>query len=272
MPTFAGKFHQNIVTPLLECRIFYNSQNAILDTARNLKYTIKGMTRMQTQPPRLLTIGSSCINRFQFDFFQDRTPDTAHYFVRSLFESNIISLVGTEAILQLALKQELLPAIQDISAYHVAWDAFIFNRHLPDVCFYHETETAQNFAKPGEKERLVSKLCHQAGPLVQPRTGGRMHLIWSNIQPNLPHAVENLMAWQHFQLTEERYQTIKSLACALFGSDTRFTFISVAQDLDPGLAHEPDVQIVDLPRGDTYEGPPRLFDTLLSEIISKASA
>ncbi len=191
--------------PLLECGILYNFKDIILDPTRNLQYTIKGMTRMQIQPTRILTIGSSCINRFQFDFFQNRTLDTTHYFVRSLFESNIISLVGTEAILQLALKQELLPAIRDISAYHVAWDALIFNRHLPDVCFYHETEIAQNFETPGEKERLVSKLCHQAGPLVQPRTGGRMHLIWSNIQPNLPHAIENLMAWHHFQLTEERY-------------------------------------------------------------------
>lgn len=174
--------------------------------------------------------------------------------------------------MQLALKQELLPAIRDISAYHVAWHALIFNQHLPDVCLYHETEIAQNFEEPGEKERLISKLCHQAGPLVQPRHDERKHLIWSNIQPNLPHAVENLMPWQHFQLTVERYQRIKSLAGALFGSGTGFTFISVAQDLDPKLAHEPDVQIVDLPRGDTYEGPPKLFDALLSEIISNAAA
>lgn len=223
---------------------------------------------MNRQQIRVLTIGSSCINRFQFDFFKDRHSETAQYFSKSLFESNIVSLNGTETILRLALNQKLLPALQDISAYHVSEETLIFNHHLQDVCFYHETEIAQNFETFSEKERLVAKLCHQARPLLQPQKDKPMHLIWSNIQPNLPHAVENLMPWQHFQLTEQRYQTIKSLACELFGSNTRFTFLSVVQDLEPNLSQKPDVQIFDLPRGNTYEGPPRLFESLLSKITS----
>ena len=222
---------------------------------------------MGDSPTRVLTIGSSCINRFQFEFFQERHPGTDRHFVKSLFDWNITSLVGTESVLRHAASGDLRAALQDASQYHVAWDVLLFHRQLPGVCFFHEQEIAKTFDDHAQKETLISKLTHQAAPFLEPSFAGRTHLIWSNIQPNLPDTVENVTPWQDFQLTEARYETVTSLGRSLFGAETTFSFLSHPDDIDPALTAHPDVHVIDLPRSDVFKGPDDLYEGLLSGIV-----
>ena len=222
---------------------------------------------MAMTPTRVLTIGCSCINRFQFDFFQERHPGTEPHFIRSLFDWNIVSLIGTEAILRAAASGHLLKSLQDVSQYHVAWDVLLFHKQLPGVCFFHEQEIAKQFDDPTQQQTLVSKLTHQAAPFVNPDHTARTHLVWSNVQPNLPDTVDNVTPWDDFQLTVPRYAEITSLARKVFGPETTFSFLSHADDVAPDLTTTDDVQIVNLPRSDDYQGPPDLYEALLSDTV-----
>lgn len=218
-------------------------------------------------PTRLLTIGCSCINRFQFDFFQARHPATAPQFVRSLFDWNITSLVGTRAVLQHAVAGTLQDAIEAKSDYAVQWDVLLFHKRLPGLCLFHEQDIAESFEEPSQKDILVSKLTHQAAPFLAPSYAGRTHLFWSNIQPNLPDTVENVTPWADFQLTEPHYESVTQLAKNLFGPDTTLSFLSLAEDVAPDLHGLRDVHVINLPRGPEYEGPPDLYDSILQDIL-----
>ena len=224
---------------------------------------------MDGAPTRVLTIGCSCINRFQFDFFQTRNPGSEAHFVRSLFDWNIVSLVGTESILRRAVDGSLGSVLQDTTGYVVEWEVLLFHQDLPGVCFFHEQDIARTFDDPAQKNSLVSKLTHQAAPFLSPGYAGRTHLIWSNIQPNLADTVNNVTPWDHFQLTRERHASIKALGTALFGDDTGYSFLSIAGDVAPDLIGASDVHVIDLPRGPEYEGPPDLYDSLLAGIVER---
>jgi hypothetical protein len=222
---------------------------------------------MAPPPTRVLTIGSSCINRFQFDFFQSRHPDMASRFVRSVFDWNITSLTGTETVLRLASEGRLRSALQDRSQYYVDWDVLLFHRQIPGLCLFHEQETAKIFDNPTQQDTLISKLVHQAAPFLSADYSGNTHLIWSNIQPNLPDTVDNVTPWEQFQLTAPRYTAITTLGRQLFGPDTTFSFLSVEEDVASELVGNPDVHIVNLPRGIDYEGPRDLYESLLAGLL-----
>ncbi|MCK0151821.1 hypothetical protein MWU54_17390 [Marivita sp. S6314] len=223
---------------------------------------------MAQDKTRILTIGSSCINRFQFEFFQARHPDTKPCFTKSVFDWNITSLVATETVLRLAVARDLARVIQDRDLFTVEWNRLIFNSDLPGFCFYHEKDIAAQFHEPGQMDLLLSKLKHQTAPFLRPAFDGCTHLVWSNIQPNLPETVSGFMDWDTFVLTRNRYATIKSLAAELFGLQTQFTFFCNADDLDPDLSTADDVHVMDLPRGDTYRGDPDLYDARLLDILA----
>ncbi|WP_299786185.1 hypothetical protein [uncultured Marivita sp.] len=222
---------------------------------------------MAPPPTRVLTIGSSCINRFQFDFFQTRHPDTAPRFVRSLFDWNITSLTGTETVLRLAAEGRLRGVLQDKSQYYVAWDVLLFHRQIPGLCLFHEQESAKVFDDPSQQDTLISKLIHQAAPFLSADDSGSTHLIWSNIQPNLPDTVDNVTPWEQFRLTAPRYTAITTLGSQLFGRDTTFSFLGIEEDVADELVGKPDVHIVNLPRGIDYEGPPDLYEPLLLGLL-----
>lgn len=224
---------------------------------------------MASAPTRVLTIGCSCINRFQFDFFKGRHPASEQQFVRSLFDWNIVSLVGTEAILRHAVNGTLRDVLEDASGYFVEWNVLLFHKDLPGVCFFHEQDIAKTFDDPDHKKTLIRKLTHQATPFLSVDHPGRTHLVWSNIQPNLPDTVNNVTPWDSFQLTLDRYETTKTLARNLFGPDTAFSFLAIAEDVAPELNGCPDVHVIDLPRGPDYEGPPLLYESLLAGIITR---
>ncbi|WP_439123089.1 hypothetical protein [Marivita sp.] len=222
---------------------------------------------MGTAPTRVLTIGCSCINRFQFDFFQERHPVTEPQFVKSLFDWNIVSLVGTESVLRLAASGALLPTLRDISQYYVEWDVLLFHKQLSGVCFFHEQDIAKSFDDPAQKETLISKVTHQAAPFLHPGYPGKTHLVWSNIQPNLPDTVNNVTPWADFQLTAPHHTEISALGRRVFGADTTFTFLTHKDDVARELISRPDVQVVDLPRSNDYLGPRDLYDPMLSRTV-----
>ena len=224
---------------------------------------------MAAAPTRVLTIGCSCINRFQFDFYQTRHPRSAPHFVRSLFDWNIISLVGTESILSHAIDGTLGQVLGDAGQYHVEWDVLLFHRQLPGVCFFHEQDSAKAFDDPEQKTTLISKLTHQAAPFLASDYPGRTHLVWSNIQPNLPDTVNNVTPWADFQLSAARYATIKAMGVQLFGPDTGFSFLTCAADAAHDVIGAPDVHVIGLARGPEYEGPPDLYDSLLTGIVEQ---
>ena len=180
-----------------------------------------------------------------------------------------MSLVGTESILSRAVDGSLLSVLQDKSGYYVEWDVLLFHQDLPGVCFFHEQGIAKTFDDPTQKNSLVSKLIHQAEPFLTPYYAGQTHLIWSNIQPNLPDTVNNVTPWDTFQLSTQRHTAIKTLGKALFGADTAFSFLTIAGDVAADLVGAPDVQVIDLPRGSEYEGPPDLYDSLLAGIVER---
>ncbi|MGJ8603414.1 MAG: hypothetical protein ACSHXH_04740 [Marivita sp.] len=224
---------------------------------------------MDTYPTRILTIGCSCINRFQFDVFQALHPDTVHHFVKSLFDWNIVSLIGTETLLQHAVDGHLQALLEDTSEYVVDYGVLLFHRHLPGICFFHEQDIAKAFDDPAQKDSLVSKLAHQAAPFLAPDYEGRTHLVWSNVQPNLPGTVRNVTPWDDFQLTAPRYAKITSLGRQLFGPDTTFTFLTLVADATPEALQNPDVHMLTLPRSADYQGPPDLYAPFLSQILDQ---
>ena len=225
---------------------------------------------MAAAPTRVLTIGCSCINRFQFDFYQARRPGSEPHFVRSLFDWNIVSLVGTESILSHAIDGTLGQVLGDAAQYHVEWEVLLFHRQLPGVCFFHEQESAKAFDDPEQKKALISKLTHQAAPFLVPDYPGRTHLVWSNIQPNLPDTVNNVTPWADFQLTAARYRALRTLGAQLFGPDTGFTFLTTKADAAADVIDAVGVQVIDLPRGPEYEGAPALYDSLLTSIVEQS--
>ena len=216
---------------------------------------------------RVLTIGASCINRFQFEFFCKRRPDIRSSFAKSFFDWNITSLDATETVLRLAGSGDLLNVLRDATRYFVEYNRLIFHSDLPGFCFYHEKEIAEGFEDPAQVDLLVSKLEHQAAPFLSRKPDAHTHLIWSNIQPNLPATVGGFMEWKTFVLTEQRYDTVKRLATDLFGPKTTFSFLAAAGDHAPELASRDDVHPFDLPRGDTFRGDPFLYDPLLTKVL-----
>lgn len=215
---------------------------------------------------RVLSIGCSCINRFQFNFFVERHPDLAPVFPRGLFDWNIASLEATLLVLRHAADGSLERILKDDHKFHVAWDALILHRELPSFSFFHEETPHDLLADPDRRSDFVGKLLYLAQPFVTP-PGIRTHLVWSNLQPNLPATVDNVIPWGEFNLTERRYDTAKSLGRRLFGAETTYSFLSTPQDIETSLTAQQDVHVINLPRGEAYEGDPFLYDEILKAAI-----
>ncbi|MCL3881843.1 hypothetical protein [Marivita sp. GX14005] len=219
-------------------------------------------------PLRILSIGASCINRFQFQHFIERHPETAPAFLRGLFDWNIASLDASLRALRLARNGALTETLGDAERYRIAWDTLIVNGSLPEFSFFREDTPEQLLADPVRRTDFLQKIAHLSAPFATPKRGQRTHLVWSNIQPNLPDTVENVIPWESFRLTEPRYREARRLGCQIFGDDTTFTFIAAPPDAAHEVNAHRDVFLVDLPRGSDYEGPPGLFEPFLQKVLA----
>jgi len=216
---------------------------------------------------RVLSIGCSCINRFQFNFFLERHPEYTAVFPRGLFDWNIASLDATLTVLRLIADRRLEDVFEDDARFHVAWDALILHRDLPGLSFYHEETPHDLLADQDRRSAFISKLNHLSRPFVAPDPNTQTLLVWSNLQPNLPDTVENVIPWEEFILNEARYDETLSLGRRIFGQDTDFLFLTTPQDTELSPEVCPDMRIVDLPRGDTFQGDPRLYEDILTKVV-----
>ena len=166
---------------------------------------------------RILSIGCSCINRFQFEFFVRRHPHAASCFPRGLFDWNIASLDATLTALELVNARRLSDTLSDLSLFRPEYGSLIFNAALPGFSFFHEKEPDALLADPDRAAAFFGKLSHLADPFVAPDLSLRTHIVWSNIQPNLPDTVENVIPWASFQLTHDRYNRAKDTCRMIFG-------------------------------------------------------
>ncbi|MFP7569177.1 hypothetical protein [Marivita sp. S2033] len=218
-------------------------------------------------PTRILSIGSSCINRFQFEHFMTRHPATAPSFVRGLFDWNIASLDATLNIMRLATEGALEEILADPDRYYVGWDALILNTGLPGFSFFHETDPAITLKHAARRSAFLGKVAHLSAPFTFAVSAAHTHLVWSNVQPNLPDTVENVFPWEAFRLTRERYTLARKLGRQIFGQQTTFSFITTREDVEMAVTEHADVHVLDIRRDETYEGPPLLYEEMLNGIL-----
>lgn len=216
---------------------------------------------------RILSIGCSCINRFQFDFFIERHPEYADCFPRGLFDWNITTLEVSLNVLRRAAASDLMPVLGDGELYYLAQQTLIFNTALPGFSFFHEATPQQIIDDQTRRAAFLGKIAHLAEPFVAPPAGVRTHLVWSNLQPNLPDTVENVFDWETFQLTPARYAEVKTLGRRIYGVDTTFSFLSTPQDMQASLADREDVHCFDIPRSEAFKGDDDLYEEVLMQAI-----
>lgn len=216
---------------------------------------------------QVLSIGCSCINRFQFDFFVERNPDRTPLFPRGLFDWNIASLDASLRLLDMAAEGQLREVLLDEKQYTVAWNTLILNAAIPGLSFFHEDTPVALLEDKQRREAFIGKVTHLAQPFLTPHTEAETHLVWSNLQPNLPDTVENVIPWPDFILTEERYAHAKSICRRIFGARTSVHFLTTPQDCGLTEKDRPDVHVMNLPRGQDFKGDPLLYEPILRRIV-----
>ncbi|MFP7675428.1 hypothetical protein ACG74X_18925 [Marivita sp. S0852] len=162
------------------------------------------------------------------------------------------------------MKDDTLTAIlTDSRRFHSAFDTLIFNTALPGFSFFHETEP-RNLLRDREKtSAFLAKVSHLAQPFLSRDPALKTHLLWSNVQPNLPTTVANVIDWADFRLTTPRYEAVKALGRQIFGGSTTFSFLTTCKDVEGPLLDHPDVISMDVSRNGDFRGDPILFDTCL---------
>lgn len=209
---------------------------------------------------KVVSIGSSCINTFQMEFFlrDHQTVEMAQK--TALFDWNICPPDATITLLRHAKMGTLKSMLSDRARYMFHPDtSLITHDALKGFLFFHEEAPEHVLGtKPGF-EAFVSKTLHLVDNLLS-APEKQTCVFWSNLQPNLRETVEGLMGWEPFVLTAQRYGQIKSLARANFGDNAEFTFVSRAEDTCKSLHDKPDVTLMTLARGADYEGATGLFE------------
>lgn len=174
-------------------------------------------------------------------------------------------------MLRCAAASDLIPVLSDGALYYLAQKTLIFNRSLPGFSFFHEEASRQIIDDQTRRDTFIGKVTHLAEPFVAPPADVRTHLVWSNLQPNLPDTVENVYDWETFQLAPARYAEVKSLGRHIYGADTTFSFLSTPQDVQASLVDRGDVHCFDIPRGAAFKGEEDLYeDVLLQAVTARA--
>jgi hypothetical protein len=115
-------------------------------------------------------------------------------------------------------------------------------------------------------QQFISQHRHLAAKLGAPVE--ELHCLWSNVQPNLRHAVEAVgEPWSAFELTAARYDAIRA-ACAQWPARRLHNwFVCRPEDVEPSLHAAPGVVLLDLPRDPLeYQGAPGLFDPVFERM------
>lgn len=208
---------------------------------------------------RIVPVGCSCINRFQL---QHAFPSRKHG--TGLFDWNICAPATTIAVLDMEASGALRQRLADPDRYGLDRGiGHLVHADLPGLYFWHEDRTAA--ASIAGRQSLASKISHLAATFFDSNVP--THFIWSNVQPNLKGAIERGtgLPWSAFILTADVCNTLQEKLAKRF-PDATVSFITRREDCDDVIADHPDVHVMELPRGQDYEGAPQLFMPVFSAI------
>ena len=95
-----------------------------------------------------------------------------------------------------------------------------------------------------------------------------LHCLWTNVQPNLRRSAEEIgVPWSDFALTSARYTALKESCARLKARKISVWFIARRDHMDPELAAQRDVTVVDVVESPTdFRGAIGLFDPVFEKM------
>jgi hypothetical protein len=215
---------------------------------------------LKSQRKIIIPIGCSCINQFQIDFYFGNSN-----LIGSLFDWNVTTPGTTVQVMRCIQAGAAHSLFEDRSHYELE-SGYLKHAFFEGLYFWHEngrdimdTKDSENFAL------FAGKVCHLIDNMTSFRDN--VHLIWSNIQPNLRSAVGDVgLRWDAFRLTRQRYADIKLEAGSVFNAPC-FTFISREEDVEGDVAAQDDVIVMDVPRGTDFKGGKDLYREVFDSIM-----
>ena len=171
----------------------------------------------------IIPIGCSCISQFQLEkAFPGATKRGG------FFDWNIATPAASADIMAAYANGTLMARLADHSAYAMLTrQRYMINNHFPGLYFWHEA--ARDILNPATPERFAAfqaKLAHQLETTFRPGQGA-VHLIWSNIQPNLKIVTARVTDdWAGFGLTAHAINRLEQAAAALFANPSLWFVIN----------------------------------------------
>lgn len=209
----------------------------------------------------IIPIGCSCITQFQIEKHFGRTA------VQSSFFDWMITAPGaTIALMTAQLDGTLAEKMADRTAYNLHSKCrYMANAHFPGLYFWHE-KGGDILAEPAKFAAFLDKMQHLFARSFMPPPGHAVHLIWSNLQPNLKIVTARVTDnWAAFCLSSETYAQLTEVTARLYPGAV-FHVVANPDDCDPALANLPNVYLIDLERSAKYIGPKGLYKPVFEQI------
>lgn len=215
----------------------------------------------------IIPIGCSCINQHQIDFYfgrrESRPPKRS-----SIFDWNVTTPESTIQFFEFVQTGNIRSIMSDRNNYTIEKGRL---KNTAFECFYFWHENSADIMSENEEHfaSFSQKVDHVIGNMLSPKEGEPVHLLWSNIQPNLKAMVGILpLPWDAFRLSNEKYQRIVSSAQHIFGDKVKCTCIARLEDIDEALTDLSNVVVLDLERSGVFRNDPNLYDSIFDKIIT----
>ncbi|NOU39662.1 MAG: hypothetical protein HOO85_00135 [Methylotenera sp.] len=236
-----------------------------------------------------ISIGCSCINQFQLDFyFGIKKPTFAKKVTKffswitvfsksksaqkkaGLFDWIVASPTSTIQILEAIVSNNVYRLFTDKSNYSIEY-GYLKNNAFENLYFWHEDgkeilENDSNFSV------FQSKVTHLIDNMLNIANERRCFLLWSNVQPNLKHSLSfRPDSWESFILNEERYDKMTALTKIIFGEDSKCIFICRGEDVDLSSQKLDSIIIIELERSREFRGGADLYAPILNNLLLSSS-
>ena len=217
----------------------------------------------------IIPIGCSCINQYQLDFYFGRKyPQPTRPLKRSsIFDWNVTTPESTIQFFQFVQAGNIKSIMCDRNNYTIEKGRL---KNTAFECFYFWHENGAEITSENEEyfATFSKKVDHVLSNMLSPKEGELVHLLWSNVQPNLKNTVSTLpLTWDAFRLSNEKYQKIVSAAQRIFGDKVKCTCIARLEDIDETLTNLSNVVLLDLGRSSDFKGNQNLYDSIFDKII-----
>lgn len=234
---------------------------------------------------KFISIGCSCINQFQLDFyFGIQKPTLIKKIVRhlswsrlfsktpqarkkaGLFDWIIASPKSTIQILEAIQANNVYAAFTDKNNYSIEC-GHLKNNAFDSLYFWHE-DGASILQSNSQFQTFQSKVTHLIDSMLSIAKSGGCFLLWSNVQPNLKSTMLfRPNGWDAFILREEQYIQIVRLTKTVFGEDSHCNFICRAEDIDFSSSKLHDITIIKVDRSDEFRGVADLYAPVLKNLL-----